>query len=96
MASTANQTLWGFLYWIKHNRHLSIEAMTEDDLDILAAAYATNNASDGATLTAADPGTYSAGQTYGALADAEGIAAQTPTQATCDQSHYPKTHYSGG
>ncbi len=96
-AATANQTLWGFLFWIKNNRHLSIEAMTEDELDALILAYTTENASD-ATLTTTDPLSYGATQTYPKKGEAagSGVSATTPTRAICDQSKYPKTSFSGG
>lgn len=97
MAATANQTLWGFLFWIKHNRHLSIEAMTEDDLDALVLAYTTENASD-ASLSTTDPLSYGATQTYPKQGETagSGVSATTPTQAICDQSKYPKTSVGGG
>ncbi len=96
MAATKNQTLWGFIFWIKHNRHISVEAMTEDDLDAYALAFTTVNATV-SSLTTTDPLTYDTLEwpQDGGLADQAGITA-VGTQATADQSHYPETHYSGG
>lgn len=95
-AATADQTLWGFLFWIKNNRTLSIESMTEDDLDALVLAYTTENASD-ASLSTSDPLSYGATQTYpkANTSAGSGVSATTPTRAICDQSFYPKTHYGG-
>lgn len=95
MAASKNQVLWGFLWWIKHNRHKSIEAMTEDDLDAMVSAFVKVNATL-CTFTATDPlayGTLEYPQKDG-LADTDGMLA-VGTQAACDQSHYPDTHYSG-
>lgn len=95
MAATTNQTFWGFLWWIKHNRGLSIEAMTEDDLDALAVAFTTVNATV-ASLTTTDPLAYDTLEfpQKGGLDDQNGVTA-VATQAVADQSHYPKTHYGG-
>ena len=95
MAATTNQTFWGFLWWIKHNRGLSIEAMTEDDLNALALAFTTVNATV-STLTTTDPEAYDTLEfpQKGGLDDGNGVTA-TATQAVADQSHYPKTHYGG-
>ena len=93
--ATTQQTFWGFLWWIKHNRHKSIEAMTEDDLDAMAQAFATVNITP-STITTTDPlayGTLDFPQKAG-LADNTGLQAAA-TQAACDQSHYPDTFYSG-
>ncbi len=97
--ATANQTLWGFLWWIKHNPFVAIETMTTLQLDAMVLAYTTENATD-ATLSTTDPG---AGGAYGATqtfpktdtAAGSGIAA-TQTVAACEQSHYPEQHRSGG
>lgn len=93
--ATTQQTFWGFLWWIKHNRHKSIEAMTEDDLDAMAQAFATVNTTP-STITTTDPLSYGTLDfpKKGGLADATGLQAAA-TQAACDQSHYPDTHYSG-
>ena len=98
-AATANQTLHGFIYWLKHNPVKSVEAgFTHDDLDAMVAAYVTLNTTD-ATLTA-DPLSYGDAQDIpgksndgSQLADGAGILFETPTQALCDQSKYPDTHY---
>ena len=96
MAATTDQAFWGFLWWIKHNRHKSIESMTEDDLDAYALAFTTVNATL-CTFSTTDPlayGTLEYPQAAG-LADAAGVTAAA-TQTLCDQSHYNETHYSGG
>jgi hypothetical protein len=99
-AATANQTLHGFIYWLKRNPYKSIEAgFTHADLDAMVAAYVATNTTD-ATLTA-DPLSYGATQdypTFGAtgLGDGTGVCCATPTQAICDQSFYPDQHRSGG
>lgn len=95
MAATTNQTFWGFLWWIKHNRGLSIEAMTEDDLDELVLAFVTVNETL-CTFSLTDPEAYDTLEfpQRGGLDDENGVTADA-TQAVCDQSHYPKTHYGG-
>ncbi len=96
MAATKNEVLWGFLWWIKHNRHMSIEAMTELDLDAMVLAFTTVNTTVG-SLTTTDPLSYGTLEfpQKGGLTDQNGVTAAA-TQAVADQSHYPKTHYSGG
>ena len=97
-AATANETLHGFLYWMKRNPFKSIEAgMTYADLEAMIAAYVKVNASD-ATLTA-DPLSYGATQDFpkraaagAGLADGAGVSATTPTSKICDQSQYPDQH----
>jgi len=99
-AATADQTLYGFIYWLKHNPVKSVEAgFTHDDLDAMVKAYVTMNATD-ATLSAADPLSYGDAQDIpgksndgSQLADGAGILFETPTQALCDQSKYPDTHF---
>ncbi len=95
MAATTNQTFWGFLWWIKHNRHMSIEAMTELDLDALVLSFTTVNETV-STFTTTDPLSYDTLEfpQKGGLDDGNGVTAAA-TQAVADQSHYPKTHYSG-
>ena len=96
-ASTADQTLYGFIYWLKHNPVKSVEAgFTHDDLDAMVLAYVTTNATD-ATLSAADPASYGATQDYptsGATGkgDGTGVSATTPTTLIIDQSRYPDQH----
>ena len=95
MAATTDQAFWGFLWWIKHNRGLSIEAMTEDDLDALVLAFTTVNETL-CTFSTTDPlayGTLEYPQKDG-LSDEAGVTAAA-TQAVADQSHYPKTPYGG-
>lgn len=95
MAATTNQTFWGFIFWIKNNRHKSVEAMTEDDLDAYVLAFATVNETV-STLTSTDPLTYDTLEwpQKDGLSDGAGITA-VGTKATADQSHYNETHYSG-
>ena len=93
-AATANETLHGFIYWLKHNPFKSVEAgFTHADLDAMVAAYVATNATD-ATLTA-DPLSYGATQDFPKAGggDGTGVSATTPSQAICDQSHYPDQHY---
>jgi len=97
-AATANQTLHGFIYWLKHNPFKSVEAgFTHADLDAMVAAYVAVNATD-ATLTA-DPLSYGATQDYPKkatttryAADGLGVSCTTPSAAICEQSLYPDQH----
>ena len=99
--ATANETLHGFIYWLKRNPVKSVEAgFTHDDLDEMVKAYITVNVSDMNTGTVLDPLAYGATQDIpgkdnsgSQLADVVGISLTTPTQALCDQSKYPDTHY---
>jgi len=99
--ATANQTLHGFVYYLKHNPFKSIEAgFTHADLDAMLTAYIAVNASD-ATLTA-DPLSYGATQdfpkrdTTGAgRADGAGVSCTTPSTTVTDQAYYPDQHYGG-
>ena len=98
--ATADQTLYGFIYYLKHNPFKSVEAgFTHADLDAMVKAYVTTNATD-ATLSATDPLAYGDAQdfplhdTTGAgLADGAGVLAETPTTLITDQAHYPDQHY---
>lgn len=93
-AATADQTLYGFIYWLKRNPFKSVEAgFTHADLDNMVKWYVTTNATD-ASLSAADPLSYGATQDYPTTGstgrgDGTGVSATTPTQAICDQSMYP-------
>jgi len=95
--ATADQTLYGFIYWLKRNPYKSIEAgFTHADLDNMVSFYVTTNASD-ASLSSSDPLSYGATQdypTFGStgLGDGTGVSCTTPTQAVCDQSFYPDQH----
>lgn len=97
-AATANQTLHGFIYWLKHNPFKSVEAgFTFADLDEMVAQYVAVNAGD-ATLTA-DPASYGATQDYPKkgsttryATDGAGVSATTPSAAICEQSLYPDQH----
>lgn len=93
-AATADQTLYGFIYWLKHNPFKSIEAgMTYADLDAMVKLYCKVNASD-ATLSAADPLSYGATQDFpdSDMGDGTGVSATTPSAAICSQSFYPDQH----
>ena len=93
-AATANQTLHGFIYYLKHNPVKSIEAgMTHADLDAMVTLYVAANASD-ATLTS-DPLSYGATQDFPKKGggDGTGVAATTPSMAVCDQALYPDQHF---
>lgn len=100
-AASANQTLHGFIYWLKHNPYKSVEAgFTHADLDAMVAAYVAVNTTD-ATLTA-DPLSYGAtqdfpkkGTTTRYATDGSGVSATTPTTAICEQSLYPDQHLGG-
>ncbi len=99
--ATANQTLHGFIYWLKRNPVKSVEAgFTHADLDDMVKAYITVNASDMNTGTPTDPLSYGDTQDIpgknnsgSQLLNGAGISFTTPTQALCDQSKYPNTHY---
>ena len=52
MAVVADKVFWGFLFWVKHNPHMSVEEMTWPDLHEMAKQFAAVNATSG-TLTAA-------------------------------------------
>lgn len=94
MATTGNESFWAFIWWIRHNRFKSIEAMNDDDLLAMVAAFtAENTAGSDGTLTVADPGAYgTCGFPKENTAAASGIAA-AQTQAACDQSFYPEQHH---
>jgi hypothetical protein len=95
-AATADQTLYGFIYWLKRNPYKSVEAgFTHADLDEMVKQYCAVNASD-ATLSATDPLSYGATQDYPKYAaatryatDGNGVSATTPSDAICAQSLYP-------
>lgn len=98
-AATANQTLHGFIYWMKHNPFKSPfgGSFTEADLDAMVAAYVAVNASD-ATLTS-DPLSYGAtqdfpkkGSTTRYASDGSGVSCTTPSTKVCEQSLYPDQH----
>ena len=99
-AASADQTLYGFIYYLKHNPFKSIESgMTWDDFDAMVKAYVTVNASD-ASLSAADPLSYGLTQDFpqrdstgAGWADGAGVSCTTPTTLITDQSHYPEQHY---
>lgn len=101
-AATADQTLYGFIYYLKRNPFKSIEAgMTHADLDNMVAAYVKVNTTD-ATLSATDPLSYGATQDFpkrdtgAGLLDGAGVSCTTPTSLITDQACYPEQHYGGG
>lgn len=93
-AATATVTYWSFLWWIKHNPFKSIDAMNEDDLDAMAAAFQAENVE---TITETDPGGTYTDITWPKTdtAAGSGVTAVQNT-ASCEQSHYPEQHKSGG
>jgi len=99
MASTQNQTLWGFLAYAKGNPHSSLNSVHWDEIDKMAEMYCTTNTSDADTLTTTDPATYSAAQDFPkkgpviGSADGAGVAAVTATTHILDQSQYPQDHH---
>jgi len=52
MASTASKVFWGFIFYVKHNPHKSMDAMTEDDFDEMVKQFAAVNVTGG-PITAA-------------------------------------------
>ena len=78
-APSADVCFWGFLWWIKKNPYQSIETLTEQDLDALAASFAAENSD---ALSSTDPGTYT---------DLEWPVSVTAVQddASCLASKYP-------
>jgi hypothetical protein len=98
-AATADQTLYGFIYWLKHNPFKSPEAgFTFDDLDEMVKQYCAVNASD-ASLSSSDPLSYGLTQDYPLkgsttryATDGNGVSCTTPTAAICNQSLYPDQH----
>lgn len=99
-AATADQTLYGFIYWLKRNPFKSPFSgqFTEADLDEMVKQYCAINTTDG-TLSAADPLSYGATQDYPKkgsttryAADGAGVSATTPSGAICSQTLYPDQH----
>jgi len=52
MAATADQTLWGFIMYVKNNPFKSIDNMTENDFDAMVKQFVAVNVTAG-TLTVA-------------------------------------------
>ncbi len=101
-AMTSVQTLYAFRYWLQRNPHKSIEAgMTFADFDAMIDAFCTVNTTTGTLVTSAnDPLSYGTEcdvpgkiNTGAQKADGAGVSFTTPSQAICDQSAYPDTHY---
>ncbi len=100
---TAVQTLYAFRFWATRNPNKSIEAgMPLHDFDAMIDAFCTVNASTGNTLVTVenDPESYGTdcdvpgkNNSGSQLLDGAGISFTTPSQAICDQSKYPDTHY---
>ena len=94
MAATADQTIWGFRWWLIHNPFKSIEAMTLIDFDAAFQAFVNVNVTAG-TLSTTDPGSYGTldfpkkGTTTRYATDGSGVAA-AQTVAVCEQSLYPE------
>jgi len=84
--ATADSIFWGFVHYVKGNRHKFPGGMTMDDFDNMVTLYAANNTTEVTTT-----GT-------GTLTDVEWptIAGSTVTanlaQTTKDQAAYPETH----
>jgi hypothetical protein len=55
MASSANETIWGFRFYLMHNPYKSIEAMNTDDFEAMFQAFLAVNLTDMDTGTIADP-----------------------------------------
>ena len=104
MATSTSQAFWAFIFYIKHNPHVSIEAMTEQDLDAMIVQFAAVNATE--TSISTDPldygdADYPAKGTAPArwATDGAGIASGTTVatnEAACEQALYPEGHLSGG
>ena len=100
MAVTTVNTLYAFIYWLKHNPYKSVEAgFTHDDLDNMLEMFCTVNTTAG-TLVTTDPLSYGADMDIpgnandgSEVTDAAGDTFTTPTQALCDASKYPDSHY---
>jgi hypothetical protein len=100
--ATADQTLYGFIYWLKRNPFKSIEAgFTFADLDEMVKQYCAVNATD-ASLSSTDPLSYGdtqdipkKGSSTRYAADGTGVSFTTPSDAVCNQSLYPDQHLSG-
>jgi len=83
MAANADKTFWAFVWYVKNNRFKTVEAMTEDDFDAMAAGYALENSDE---ITTPDAGTYTDIEYPGAVTAAK-------TRAACDQADYPEGHF---
>jgi hypothetical protein len=83
-AATANVTLWGFAWYVRHNPFKTFGSMTEQDfLDMVKLFASENNAVSSTTTT--DPGTYTN------LTFPDSLTA-TQTTTICDQANYPEKH----
>ena len=103
MATTTREAFWAFMFYIKHNPHKSIEAMTEQDLDEMALQFAAVNA--GETSISTDPLNYgdadfpAKGSGVRWATDGAGINTGTTLAtklAAAEQAQYPESHWSGG
>lgn len=52
MAASADEVLWGLVFYLKNNPHKSMDAMTEDDFDEMVRQFVAVNVTAG-TLTVA-------------------------------------------
>ena len=102
MAITAVNTLYAFVYYLKHNPVKSVEAgFTHADLDNMLDLFCTVNSGEGTLVTSAnDPLSYGATMDIPGKANdgsqlptTAGVSFTTPSQAVCDQAKYPDTHY---
>ena len=96
-SATADQTLYGFIYWARRNHFNGLNTVHWDEIQKMVDQYVITNATD-ASLSSADPLSYGDAQDYPTdgstgLGDGTGVLAETPTQAICDQSRYPNEHY---
>lgn len=54
MAATADQTLWGFIMYVKNNPYKSIDNMTENDFDAMVKQFVAVNVTAGTLSVATD------------------------------------------
>lgn len=104
MATTTSEAFWAFIFYIKHNPHKSIEAMTEQDLDAMIVEFAAVNASE--TSISTDPLDYGDADFPAKgtapvrwATDGAGIdtgATLAANLAAAEQAQYPDTLLSGG
>jgi hypothetical protein len=92
MAATADQTFWGFVWWVKHDTFDNLIG-NMDAFDEAVKQFAAVNVTAG-TLSTSDPGSYGTldfpkkGTTTRYATDGSGVAA-AQTVAACEQSLYP-------
>ena len=92
MAATADQTFWGFCWWLKHDRFSNVIG-DQQAFDEAVKRFAAVNVTAG-TLSTSDPGSYGTldfpkkASTTRYATDGNGVAA-AQTVAACEQSLYP-------